>query len=181
MDYFKSLSDLARAYLLQLADRVTHVVPTDVRDLRISTHGLDPAIEQKDLLDEVSTWMRKDYLYLYYFQVMNNPDLAKVESAFSDAKKGKKNGRAYPRFNNQSEFIYVGSSSNIFQRFKEHLGYGSQSTYSLQLAHWARDLNLELNFVCARYSEDIASDITQAIEDRLWDVLSPMFGRKGPR
>lgn len=181
MDYFESLSDLARAHLLRLADRVTHAVPTDIRSLRISTHQLDPAIEQKDLLDEVSTWMRKDYLYLYYFQMMNNADLAKVGSAFSHAQKEKRDGRAFPRFNKSSEFLYVGSSSNIFQRFKEHLGYGSQSTYSLQLAHWARDLYLELDFVCARYGDDMASDVIQAIEDRLWDVLSPMLGRKGPR
>lgn len=181
MDYFKALSDLTRAHLLQLADRVTHAAPTDIRNMRVSTHQLDPAIEQEDLLDEASTWMRKDYRYLYYVQVMNNPDLAKVESAFSNAKKAKKNGRVYPRFNNQSEFLYVGSSSNIFQRFKEHLGYGSRSTYSLQLAHWARDLNLALDFICARYGKDMDSDVIQAIEDELWNGLLPMFGRKGPR
>jgi len=181
MDYFKALPEHTREHLLQLAARVTDVVPIEIGSFRISTRKLNSNIEQKTLLDEVAARTHKNYLYLYYVQVMNNPDLAEVKRSFSNAKEREKKRRAYPRFNRQSAFFYVGSSSNISQRFKEHLGYGSEKTYSIRLAHWAGSLNLELDFVYARYRESIAPDVIQVIEDTLWDTLSPMFGRKGKR
>lgn len=181
MDYFKLLPDQARKHLLELAARVTDVVPIDTESLRVQTRQLNPEIEQRALLDKVSTQTCRDHLYLYYFQVVNNPDLAEVERTFLNTKEREKNRRAYPRFNRQSEFLYIGSSFNISQRFKEHLGYGSKKTYSIQLAHWASNLNLELDFIYAKYPEDIAHDVIQVIEDTLWDILSPMFGRRGAR
>lgn len=181
MDYFKLLPDQAGKHLLELAARVTDVVPIDTGSLRVQTRQLDPEIEQRALLDKVSAQTCRDHLYLYYFQVVNNPDLAEVERTFLNTKEKEKNRRAYPRFNRQSEFLYVGSSFNISQRFKEHLGYGSKKTYSIQLAHWASNLNLELDFIYAKYPEDIAHDVIQVIEDTLWDILSPMFGRRGQR
>jgi hypothetical protein len=181
MDYFKLLADQARKHLLELAARVTDVVPIDIVSFRVQTCQLNPEIEQRALLDKVSAQIGGDHLYLYYFQVVNNIDLAEVKRTFLNTKEREKNRRAYPRFNCQSEFLYVGSSFNISQRFKEHLGYGSKMTYSLQLAHWASNLNLELDFIYAKYPEDIVHDVIQIIEDTLWDELHPMFGRRGQR
>lgn len=179
VDYFKPLPDHARKYLLELAARVTDVVSIDTRSLRIHTRQLDPKIEQRALLGKVSALTCKNHLYLYYFQLVNNPDLVKIESTFLNTKAMERNRRAYARFNHQSKFLYVGSSFNIYQRFKDHLGYGSKSTYSLQLAHWACNLNLELDFIYSEYPQDIGHDIIQVIEDTLWDELRPMFGRRG--
>jgi len=181
MDYFKSLPDYARKHLLELAARVTDIVPIDTGSLRVQTRQLDPEIEQRALLDKVSTQTCKNHLYLYYFQVVNNPNLAEIERTFLNTKETEKNRRAYPRFNHQSKFLYVGSSFNISQRFKDHLGYGSKRTYSIQLAHWACNLNLELDCIYAKYPQDIAHDVIQVIEDTLWDELRPMFGRRGQR
>ena len=181
MDYFKSLPDHTRKHLFELADRVKNVVPIDVKTRRISTRRLDPKAEQEILSDEVSAWMRSNHLYLYYFQMVNNPDLSEVEHAFLDAKARDKGMGRYSRFNRQSEFLYVGCSSNILKRFREHLGYGHRKTYSMQLAHWARDLDLELEFICAEYPVDTSPDAIQAIEDTLWDILLPMLGRRGKR
>jgi hypothetical protein len=66
-------------------------------------------------------------------------------------------------------------------RLKEHLGYGAKATFSLQLAHWTTGLDLELKFICARYRNSAQPDVFQALEDTLWDLLQPMFGRKGRR
>lgn len=181
MDRFKPLPGLAREHLLELADRVTNVLPIKARSLRIHTHQLDPKIEPKGLLGEVSALTRKNHSYLYYFEVLGNPDLAEIESTFLNAKATERNRREYSRFIRQSKFLYVGSCFKIYQRFKEHLGYGSRSTYSLQLAHWAYNLNLELDFIYAEYPQDIGRDILQVIEDTLWDKLQPMLGRRGQR
>ena len=181
VDYFKSLPHCARKHLLELATQVTGVVPIGTRNFSVQTRKLNPRILPRALLKKVPAQTYKNHLYLYYFQLVNNPDLAKIEQTFLNTKKMEKDRRAYPRFNEQSKFLYVGASFNIYQRFKEHLGYGSKSTYSLQLAHWACNLNLELDFIYGEYPQGIGRDIIQVIEDTLWDELRPMFGRRGQR
>lgn len=183
MDVFKLLPDKARNHLQKLAALIPDIEPIDRGILRIQTHQLNPEIERRDLLDKVSSQTCRDHQYLYYFQAVNNPDITEIKRTFLDIKKREKNQRAYPRFIHQSEFLYVGSSSKLSQRFKEHLGYGSKKTYSLQLCHWASNLNLELDFIYAKYPQDIARDrnVIQVIEDTLWNELKPMFGRRGQR
>jgi hypothetical protein len=181
IDYFRSLPEDARRRLTGLANRVRSMVPVDTGSLLIQTSKLDPEVEQNELLDNLSSQTSKGPIYLYYFHAVNNFDLAAMERAFKHKKAEEKNERRYPRFNRRSEFLYVGSSSYISLRFKEHLGYASGKTYSIQLAHWAYGLNLELEFVYAKYPSGLSRDVIQAIEDTLWDTLLPMFGRRGPR
>lgn len=181
MNYFETLPKQTRKYLLRLAEEVQGVVSSEGKAFRISTSQLDPKIKPSDLLEQVSTWMIRGRPYIYYFQVLNKLNLAVVEQTFKKAKDEKKNKRAYPRFNRQSEFIYVGCSWGMLSRFKGHLGYGAKGTFALQLAHWAQELNLELDFICAEYPQETPSEVLQALEDTLWDTLKPMFGRRGQR
>ncbi len=122
-----------------------------------------------------------DRVFLYYFEVVypDEVDLNTVEQEYKAASGG--GARAYARFNVQSPYLYVGGSQHIAQRTKEHLGFGSAKTYALHLAHWSPGLRLALRLTCARYSNDVNSDLTQALEDALWDSLKPMFGRRGRR
>lgn len=175
MNYFETLPEQTRKHILQLAEEVQDVVPIGGKTFRILTNQLDPRIKPSNLLDQVSAWMTKGHPYLYYFRVLNESNLTVVEQTFKKAKDQKKNERAYPRFNRQSEFIYVGCSWGLFSRFKGHLGYGAKGTFALQLAHWAQGLNLELDFICAEYPQETLSKVLQALEDTLWDTLNPMF------
>ena len=77
--------------------------------------------------------------------------------------------------------MYVGSSEKVYQRLKEHLGFGAQGTYSLQLTCWANSFDLEIEFECAKYSATIGRKVLQVLEDTLWAELLPMFGRQGAR
>ena len=181
MNYFESLPEQTRKYHLQLAEEVQRVVPIEGKTFRILTSQLNPDIKPSKLLGQVSTRMVKSHPYLYYFRVLNNPDLAVIERTFKKTKDEKKNNRAYPRFNGQSKLIYVGCSWGMFSRFKDHLGYGAKGTYALQFAHWAQELNLELEFVYAEYPQATPSKVLQALEDMLWDNLKPMLGRRGQR
>ena len=174
-----SLPNRTREHLIQLADKVVGVVPIDSGSFRVFTRELDPNIVPKTILDELALGIQKDYTFLYYIRAVNNPNLIELERVFSEAKV--RNPIAYARWIHRSDFLYVGSSANPIQRFKEHLGYGSVGTYSMQLAHWASNLNLELDFMYASYPASIPQDVIQALEDTLWDTLRPMFGRKGQR
>jgi hypothetical protein len=179
---FQILPQLTKDNLISLAAQVTGVVPVSIGSFRVSTNTLDPDKGPREILNKLATTLQINQPYIYYVEVMNNANLSNVQMAFSTAKQRDKNLRYYPRpLNQQSKNLYVGSSEKIIQRIKEHLGYGSPKTYSLQLAHWANGLDLELDFVYAKYDRQVPSEVVQAIEDMLWDRLTPMFGRKGKR
>jgi hypothetical protein len=85
-----------------------------------------------------------------------------------------------PQINKDSSFevLYVGSVQNNFQkRIKEHLGYGSNTTYSLKLCKWAKKekLNIIIEYFVL---ENTKSKITlKLIENILANTLRPQFGK----
>lgn len=180
---FNKLPDLTRDRLQSDLERfvrqVARVVPYDRYERIIYTSELDPNAKSHPIVDEVASWAGKRSVFLYYIRLQGTTDLNKIKKDYSVAKK--KNGRNYARLNEPSAYFYVGSSKNIRQRLKDHLGYCSEKTYSLHLAYWARSLSLELEFVCAKYNEPAPREIYQALEDTLWEWLKPMFGRQGKR
>lgn len=180
-DEFKSLPASAQASLRQLADAVGGVVPSRTNVWTLRTSDLKPGSADPTIVSEVKTWAGTDSAFLYYFMLTNEVALATAERAYSDAKAREKNERAYARLIKVSRCFYVGGSQNIPQRLKEHLGFGAKKTYALQLAYWAPPLKIELKFVCAQYSSHVNEDVLQALEDALWDRLTPMFGRRGRR
>jgi len=181
---FNSLPAKTQTYLNRLSVLVTGVVPIETKSWKFTTNELQPSTDLPGITAEVAKWAGKDFVYLYVIHLTTGRiDLSKIREAFSKAKSTKKNGRAYPRLNNESSrCFYVGScSTDMQQRLKQHLGYGAKDTYALQLAHWANSYPLELEFRCAKYRSGLASEVYQALEDTLWIELSPMFGRKGRR
>ena len=179
MNCFEFLPSRTRERLQALAARLDDGVLTDRGSLSIRTRCLDPDTEPKELLQNVPIRRGSNEIYLYYFRLVDDLDLTEIERVFREATQ--EHTRAYPRLNQHSTFFYVGSSRNMYQRLREHLGYGSGKTYSLQLAHWASNSDLELGFHYARYSSGTADEVVQVIEDTLWDELRPMFGRRGQR
>lgn len=112
---------------------------------------------------------------------MRSGDLAAAARAYAAAKDND-GDRAWARLNDHvGDSFYVGSSQSIAKRVAEHLGYGARQTYALHLRHWARDLGLTLDLVCAQYPDDTPLPVLQALEDALWQARRPMFGRQGRR
>jgi hypothetical protein len=180
---FKTLPDKVQDYLNNLSALVSNVVPIEIKTWRFNTEALEPASKIPDLIAEVALWADKNNVYLYTLRIITeNYDIEKFNKSFSNAKKLKKDNLAYTRFNNKkSQYLYVGRSSNLSQRLREHMGYGAKGTYALHLAYWANAFNLEIEFQCAKYKAGLASDVYQVLEDTLWQEMSPMFGRKGSK
>ena len=168
----------AQTNLLQLATIIASIKPIETRSWKFTANQLQPGGELPEVVLDVSRWAGKGNRYLYVIRLLTEKvDLSKIEDVFITAKT-KEDGRAYPRFNHQSRCLYVGGSRGMRQRLKDHLGYGSISTYGLHLAHWTNHLPFELEFMCAKLQAGYDPGVYQLIEDALWDEMSPMFGRK---
>lgn len=179
---FNTLPTRAHDNLIRISEMVVGVVPIEAKSWRFTTNDLQPSAEPSEIIAEVAKWAGKDFIYIYTIHLVTMQiDLSKIREVFSEAKSAKKNGRAYPRLNSESSYFYVGSSEKVSQRLRQHLGYGYKDTYALQLAHWANSFPLELEFNCAKYQAGLSREVYQALEDTLWEEMSPMFGRKGAK
>jgi hypothetical protein len=178
---FDVLPTKAQVHLKNLSDSVVNVLPIETKAWRFFTNGLSEQSEQPTIINEVSQWAGKGYIYLYIIGLVTQANISDLKEAFSEAKNTKRNDRAYARLNsdNISACLYVGSSRDITGRLKQHLGYGPRDTFALQLAHWASTFKLELEIQCAKYPLGHSAEVYQILEDTLWEQMSPLFGRKG--
>ncbi len=132
-----------------------------------------PAIYYFEILSEHSqkTIIEKIRFYKKNAYDKNNNDV-KRRSICKIPKKNDEN------FNNEpnSRCLYCGSIKiGLHKRFKEHLGFGNESTYSLQLVHWAKDIILRLNFHYAYLEKN--KEYTELLEEALTDYLNPLLGK----
>lgn len=124
---------------------------------------------------------------LYYFKIKN--ETKEILKKVINLKKFKITSgkyKALPKINNLeannvSNILYVGkTNSNFISRFKYHLGLGSSKTYSLQLLHWACELNLELVLYYSIMSlPKNEIKYLEQLESALHLSLKPVLGRAG--
>lgn len=175
-----TLSEKTHASLSKLANDVRIAEPSEVRLFTFRTAELHPDREPVSLVDEVGKWAQQGGRFVYYFEI--DADIAALErlhSAVSIARGEKRGDRKYARLFAPSRILYVGGSSKLRTRLREHLGYGHKAVYAMQLAHWATICDVQVRFTAARYATDSAREVLGALEDELWTQLSPMLGRQG--
>ena len=79
--------------------------------------------------------------------------------------------------NRATKYLYCGSIKNgIAGRLIQHLGYGSQNTYSLQLCHWANKIGLILEFHYS-FIKKGESGLTELVESALAHTVKPLVGK----
>ena len=114
---------------------------------------------------------------IYIIKMNRHCDLTEVLNKYKSSDANIK----LPKINKEnfnSEILYVGSVQNNFKgRIKQHLGFGSKSTYSLKLAKWAKKEKLDVvieYFVLEKTSSKIT---LRLIENMLANILKPQFGK----
>lgn len=114
---------------------------------------------------------------IYIIKINRTYDLTKVLNKYKSSDANIK----LPKINKEnfnSEVLYVGSVQNNFKgRIKQHLGFGSESTYSLKLVKWAKKEKLDVvieYFVLEKTSSNIT---LRLIENILANILKPQFGK----
>lgn len=125
----------------------------------------------------------KQLKFIYVIQIQDaQANLSKLRSKLYEAR-GDKQKKDYPRLNDHCEktnTLYVGRSKTLPARLRQHLGKSSRGIFSLHLGRWAADNNIDITISIMDFSgyEDA---LVQEIEDGLWTLLKPAFGRKGAK
>ncbi|HJP17768.1 MAG TPA: GIY-YIG nuclease family protein [Nitrospinota bacterium] len=168
--------------LNDLANLVEQVDFDEKKEISINFDSIN-ADKANKVCDELSTWGKKnkESRYIYIIQANNKTDIDKCYQQYEIAKTNKVGSRAYARLNKPSSVFYVGSSSSLGTRIKQHLGFGPQGTFALQSTYWSKEISGKLNITIWRFSKQTSQAVIQAVEDGLWEKYKPMFGRRGAR
>ena len=121
-----------------------------------------------------------DFIYVIQLEDHNQQQLNELSTGLREARKSADD---YARVNPDhhcTQTIYVGRSRTLRQRMNQHFGADHNGTFALHLSRWAQDIEAAL-VVC--FTEFVGLDdlVVQAIEDGIWETLSPAFGKKGAR
>jgi hypothetical protein len=179
---FDDLGSSTCISLKRKAEQLLKVAKPEVMRIEFEPRNLDPELEPVEVTKKIDEWVSRGDRYIYILEADSDLMLDRAWAAFSDAKSRERDGRAYARLNQTNKVLYVGSSSSLGRRFREHLGYGARATYALHICQWARGLfPMSLFLIAARYPAEVDPELLGLMEDQLWDTLRPMFGRRGRR
>jgi len=121
----------------------------------------------------------KKHPAIYYFVIKNEITTKEIVAALQESKHKKE--RACPKIDKnrslESKFLYCGSvKTNLQSRYIQHLGFGHSKTYSLQLLHWAKELDLVLEFHYA-WLDAAHVEFTELVESALAMKIKPLVGK----
>ena len=116
---------------------------------------------------------------IYYFEIVSKHRGQDIVAALSSYKNLKL--RSCPKIvkkrSTDTTSLYCGSRKDgLHGRFIQHLGFGSQNTFVLQLTHWTKDVKLELKFYYTWLKEDY-KEFTELVESALAEKINPMVGK----
>jgi len=137
----------------------------------------------QEVCDRLAAWeaSRKRSSCVYIVQATDDTDHNECQRSFVKARIAKVGNRAYSRSNDPSRSFYVGSSSSLAKRIREHLGFGHPRTYALHMSQWAGGLDGGVEMQFFLFDAKVKQKVIQAIEDGLWQRYRPMFGRQGAK
>lgn len=173
-----TLIDIA-GNLRDLANHVERTAIDSLHEVSVTFSDIRTGYPTQTLAG-LKAWSSSSARYIYQFSVEDD-QVEDLHSAFKGAKETKKNDRAYCRLNTASRLLYVGCSSDLDSRIKQHLGFGNKGTYAMQLIHWLPECEGVLRIQAWRFDKEIDNAVVQAIEDGMWSANKPMFGRQGAR
>ena len=116
---------------------------------------------------------------IYYFKIVSTHSPSAI---FDLIKEHKKNPNTNcPKIDKhrdlQSKYLYCGSvKKDIHTRFKQHIGFGSEKTYTLKLLDWATATNLELRFYYGLIKPEY-KEYTELLESCLAEKIKPLVGK----
>lgn len=146
--------------------------------------------DKKVLKKHLHRISKNDYPLIYVLEVRSTAKVKTLLKAFEDfhalnlLKTKNKDRVNLSKYNKKpSGILYVGSSTTDFRkRVKEHLGTQSSRTYAMHLCKWDGTLDYEVKIsafqVISLSNALVERFIVEILEQQLWDVLQPVFGKR---
>jgi len=169
-----------------LADSVAMATPQLSFELNIDFSEFSN-VYPDEKMQKLTSWSKQqtNCKFIYVFSLSSEVDIQNLVNLYESAKKREKEikgKRAFARLNDPSRTLYVGSSNLLPSRIKQHLGYGNQRIFSMQLKHWLpASENIRISLKAWSFNGSISQPVLQAIEDSLWSELKPMLGKQGSK
>ncbi len=118
---------------------------------------------------------------VYWFEIksnIKNIDIRERLLKYKENKNSKSTPAMKKNFSETSNCLYVGKvKKGAWGRMIQHLGYYKvQRTQGLQLFHWAKDLDLELEVHLYEFEKEM-EDLVSVIEIDLAKKLKPITGK----
>jgi len=135
------------------------------------------SIQFKTLFSELYTMKGP---VLYWFKVCSTNTTKEIFDMLNEYK-GIQSCRVVPALRKNcppnSEYLYVGKVKRYFWgRIVQHLGYAKDPrTQGLQLFHWAKKLNLQLELYAIEFDKDMA-DLVGVLETLMAREFKPIVG-----
>lgn len=169
----------ASADLRDLANAVENA-PSAAQSSIKKTFASLGSMEKTNVRAELTQALGKNCTAIYSIELSAEADPAAVWEALNRYKISKLDGKSLSRVHSfkPTSCMYVGSSRDCVKRLMEHFGFGAKSTYSLHLSSWASQLGGEFQINILKY-DNVEQRVLCALEDKLSEELTPLFGRRG--
>jgi hypothetical protein len=179
----KEIQETTIRDLESIIDGIRKIEFVEKRSYSFNTNEIQDAKSVESLLGRIQRQINHGkFKYIYTFSVSRKFPISSIYDTYKAAKDSRKAGRAYARLNKSESYcLYVGSSYDLIQRIKQHLGFGPRGTFSMQLCHWCEDANFEVTLRIYAFTIGIDTKAFQAFEDGVWESLKPMLGRQGKK
>ena len=134
-------------------------------------------LQEKKVLDLFANHKKQPAIYFFEIKSDQTNDLIVNTLKSFKAKKERSCPKIHKNLNHDSKYLYCGSKKEgLHGRFIQHLGFGSQNTFALQLNHWAKEMSLELEFHYA-WLDKTQKDYTELVESALASKIKPLVGK----
>jgi hypothetical protein len=158
------------------------------KDLEQTNLGLN------NLYNELAK-MNKDGV-IYVITADNLPD--DIKGKYEELKENEKDDQSMSRIINEhwgdiskpDQCLYVGSSHDIKNRIKQHLGIDLKKgenyiskTYALYMSTWLVEKSVKIKIDIYNFKADDKEipNYLQIVEDLMWECYKPLFGKKGAK
>lgn len=175
---FSTLTDVAIEALDRDRDALQAVAQPILTRFQLPLAAIDAATS-KAALEKLLPVEIYNMPTLYQIDLKGDNATPALLDAFDLGRKINAHRRYSRRHGHLNRTLYVGRSNKIVIRLNEHLGFGPDKTYALNLKWWASTHIDEIVVACASYPKGTSERAMGHLEDALAAVAHPMFGRRG--
>ena len=142
---------------------------------------LDKVKEKIIEWEEISLFQKNNIVAIYRITAKDEDGAKALKQKFSNYKKTQTIKLPKNNKNIESKVIYVGRTSKIRQRLIQHLVDCAEGTYALKMGLWCPETEHKLKVEIAILDGNQNQAVLQDVEDELWRLSKPMFGKCGAR